>query len=89
MSRFRTRIFVLALLAFVVPSVASAITTQNTTLPQPKNLTQGLVGWWTFDGKDVNWASGRVMDKSGSGNTGYMSGMATKTARWRASWGRG
>lgn len=42
-----------------------------------KGLNTGLVGWWTFDGKDV--VSGRVNDISGNGNNGTLSGISTST----------
>lgn len=41
-------------------------------------LESGLVGWWTFDGKDTPWTSstaGTVIDKSGNGNTGTLTNM--------------
>jgi hypothetical protein len=44
------------------------------------SLLEGLSGWWTFDGKDVDWASGRVADRSGLGNSAYIVGMSTTTA---------
>ncbi len=37
----------------------------------------GLVGWWTFDGKDI--PNGRVNDLSGSGNHATTSGISTST----------
>jgi len=40
-------------------------------------LADGLVGHWTFDGKDM--PSGRVNDVSGNGNHGTVSGIATST----------
>jgi hypothetical protein len=44
-----------------------------------KNVaTSGLVGWWTFDGKDM--PNGRATDSSGNGRTGYgYSGVSTST----------
>jgi len=42
-------------------------------------LTSGLVGYWTFDGKDTNWTgqtTGTVADKSGLGNTGTLTNMS-------------
>ena len=50
-------------------------THQNTTL-NPPNLKQGLVGHWTFDGKDM---IKNVADSSGQGNTGYMVAAATSS----------
>ena len=45
----------------------------------PKDpLKSGLVGWWTFDGKDM--PNGRVNDVSGNGNHGnFMSSFSTST----------
>ncbi len=37
----------------------------------------GLVGWWTFDGKDI--PNGRVNDLSGSGNHGNTANIATSS----------
>jgi hypothetical protein len=42
-------------------------------------LSCGLVGYWTFDGKDTSWTSasaGTTLDKSGSGGTGTLTGMS-------------
>ncbi|MES3030861.1 MAG: LamG domain-containing protein [Patescibacteria group bacterium] len=41
------------------------------------SLTRGLVGHWTFDGKDIT--NGRLNDISGNGNHGYFSSIATST----------
>ena len=43
------------------------------------SLTSGLVGYWTFDGQHTNWATGKVFDMSGKGNTGTMTSMSTST----------
>jgi len=40
-------------------------------------LSCGLVGYWTFDGKDV--VNGVALDKSGNGNTGRLLNIATST----------
>lgn len=37
----------------------------------------GLVGWWTFDGKDIS--NGRINDVSGGNNHGTASGISTST----------
>ena len=45
---------------------------------QGNGLANGLVGLWTFDGKDTLWSSstaGTVTDKSGQGNTGTLTNM--------------
>lgn len=47
----------------------------------PSNfLTSGLVGYWSFDGSKINWASNTVTDSSGNGNTGTMISMSTTTS---------
>lgn len=49
--------------------------------PKPAPATKGnLVGHWTFDGPDVNWTTGTVLDKSGNGNNGSMVGLSTTTS---------
>ncbi|GEM_PF-1427023 len=43
----------------------------------------GLVGYWTFDGKDTVWTSATAattLDKSGNGNTGTLTNMNQGTA---------
>ena len=40
------------------------------------SLTNGLVGWWTFDGKDM--AGNRAFDKSGQGHDGNMGNGPTR-----------
>lgn len=42
----------------------------------PLNLAVGLVGWWTFDGKNL---INNVADTSGQGNTGVLVAAATST----------
>jgi hypothetical protein len=47
------------------------------------NLTSGLVGYWTFDGKDTPWTSssaGTATDRSGNGNTGTLTNMSRSTS---------
>jgi hypothetical protein len=47
------------------------------------SLTSGLVGYWTFDGKDTPWTSATAattLDKSGNGNTGTLTNMAQATS---------
>src|SRR3989338_6588037 len=45
--------------------------------PNMLSLRSGLVGYWTFDGKDM--ANGVALDKSGNFATGTPSGIATST----------
>jgi hypothetical protein len=47
---------------------------------EPAQITSGLVGYWTMNGTDVNWATGKVSDSSGNGNVGYVQNMATTTS---------
>lgn len=52
-----------------------ATTHINTTIETP-TFESGLVGHWTFDGKNMYQ---NVQDVSGSGNTGYLSGFTSTT----------
>ncbi len=48
-----------------------------------QGLASGLVGYWTFDGSDLNWISattGTAADKSVSGNTGTLTNMSRSTS---------
>ncbi|MBI2624578.1 LamG domain-containing protein [Candidatus Parcubacteria bacterium] len=40
----------------------------------------GMVGYWTFDGPDVNFTTNIASDRSGSGNNGAITNMSTSTA---------
>ncbi len=47
------------------------------------SLADGLVGHWTFDGKDTVWTSATAattLDKSGNGNTGTLTSMSRSTS---------
>ncbi len=63
------------------------------TSPVPTDsLASGLVGYWTFDGKDTVWTSataGTTLDKSGGGNTGTLTNMARSTATTPGKLGQG
>lgn len=52
--------------------------TSSVTLTKNTSLADGLIGHWTFDGKDV---TDKVYDHSGNGNDGYFVGSATSTAK--------
>lgn len=52
-------------------------TRQNTSLVGADNLKSGLLGWYTFDGKDM--PSGSVLDRSGNGYNGAATLMSTST----------
>ena len=43
-------------------------------------LSNGLVGYWTFDGGATHWNTGKTDDVSGEGNTGTLVGMSTTTS---------
>ena len=34
------------------------------------DITAALVGYWTFDGPDMNWPTGTAIDRSGQSNNG-------------------
>lgn len=48
--------------------------------PTNTSLTSGLVGLWSFDGKDMNWGTNSALDRSGSGNNGTLVNMSTSTS---------
>jgi len=49
-------------------------TTVGTT--QSSFLTNGLVGYWSFNGIDTNWANSTAVDRSSSGNNGTLTNMS-------------
>ncbi len=71
MKRFLFVIFFVAL--SLIPSAKS----EAATLRTPSTLASGLIGWWTFDGRDM-WG-GVVRDRSASGNNGSLLNIATST----------
>ena len=68
----------ISLISLIAPQAVFAFTI--TTPPNSLTLSSGRVGWWTFDGKNTNWATGITQDISGSGNNGQMIGMSTTTS---------
>src|SRR3989338_722143 len=46
----------------------------------PVLIDRGLVGYWTMNGSDIDWATGVVSDASGNGNTGQLISMSTTTS---------
>ena len=57
-----------------------------------KNLTSGLVGYWTMDGKDTVWTSSTAattLDKSGNNNTGTLTSMTQSIATAAGKIGQG
>lgn len=59
-------------------STATVINTSTNTVGG--SLTSGLVGLWSFDGKDMNWGTSKAFDRSGAGNDLTISGMSTSSA---------
>src|SRR3989338_11551701 len=66
-----------ALLFFFGAANANASTINRP--PNYISLKSGLVGYWTFDGKDLN--TGAALDASGQGNHGALVNMSTSTSR--------
>src|SRR3990167_7317139 len=61
----------------IIVTYKATTATMNTS-PTTLN-TNGLVGYWAFDGKDTVWTSSTAattLDKSGSGNTGTLTNMS-------------
>ncbi len=52
-------------------------------------ITNGLVGYWTFDGRDTSWSANTTADVSGNGNTGTMTNMSTSSAPAPGRFGQG
>ncbi|MDD2657323.1 MAG: LamG domain-containing protein [Candidatus Pacebacteria bacterium] len=48
--------------------------------PTNTSVTNGLVGLWSFDGKDINWGIGTAFDRSGAGNNGSLISMSTTSS---------
>src|SRR3989344_7382305 len=69
---WKLKIGLIALLLFLWSNQASAFT-----ISKPSVNNTGLVGWWTFDGKDIT--RGRANDVSGQGNHGNLVNIATST----------
>lgn len=69
---------------------ASAASYSMKIAPSQKNyMPTGLVGHWTFDGPDVNWATGVVSDVSGQGNNGVAKSMSTSSTPRQGKVGQG
>ena len=73
-------IFSAVFVIVAIPSVRAAVISAP---PYVLNLSNGLVAYWTFDGKDTPWTSSTAattLDKSGNGNTGTLTNMNQSTA---------
>jgi hypothetical protein len=58
-------------------SGAARINASSATLNSGSSLTNGLVGYWTFDAKDIGTS---ILDRSGNGNNGGFVGGSTSSA---------
>ncbi len=72
-------LIVLAIGIHYYNSQTQAVTTINTTITENDDLNNGLIGHWTFDGPDMNWASSTAEVKNsiagnGDGNLSVESG---------------
>ena len=73
----------LAMLALVVLSIVQAhpaLAAIHLGSPNTAALSNGLVGYWTFDGPVTNWNTNTTADLSGQGNTGQMINMSTSSS---------
>jgi hypothetical protein len=52
----------------------------STNASQNTRITDGLVGMWSFNGQDIDWATGKAYDRSGQGNNGTVVGMSTSSS---------
>ncbi|MFZ2886447.1 MAG: LamG domain-containing protein, partial [Minisyncoccia bacterium] len=71
-------------LVTLAKSGAVKFTSSSVELQRGSTLASGLVGHWTFDGKDTTWASettGTTRDMSGNNNTGTMTNMSRDAAQ--------
>lgn len=62
--------------------VFKSIPTKTTVLQKTRLnfLTDGLIGYWSFDGGKTNWATNTTLDSSSGGNTGVMTNMSTTSS---------
>lgn len=58
----------------------AAVSPTLATSTSATGLNYGLMGYWTLDGKDTNWLTGAVTDRTGNGLTGALVGMSTTTS---------
>ncbi len=66
-------------LVFAGAPITTHATTLNTSITT-RVPGSGLVGWWTMDGKDINWAAGTMTDRSGTNNTANFVAISTSTS---------
>lgn len=73
-------ILLVPLLLFFLPTPSAQAAARLQMPPNYLSANSGLVGYWTFDGKDTNWGTNKTNDVSGQGNTGTMTNMSTTTS---------
>jgi hypothetical protein len=74
------RIYNRALSADEVATLYQGSKTRFINSSQNTRITNGLVGFWSFNGADVDWAKGIVYDRSGNNNNGAITNMSTTTS---------
>jgi len=67
-------IFFIGLFAFSPTALAGTIIGVS---PNVMSLSNGLVGYWTFNNQDIR--NGVILDKSGNGNNGNLMNISTST----------
>lgn len=77
-----TRVYNRALSATEIAALyrSTAIVVNASTNTVGGSLTSGLVGLWSFDGKDMNWGTNKALDRGSGGNHGTLTGMSTSTS---------
>lgn len=81
MKKFCLLAFVFLTFAIVQVSLASTNLTVGTLPMLPSfGLARGLTGYWTMDGKDINWSAKTMLDRSGNGHTATMVGFDVSTS---------
>ncbi len=68
------RVYNRALTATEIANLYKTGLSQVNPSAQNKKLTSGLVGLWSFNGADMNWANSMAYDRSGQGNHGTLTG---------------
>jgi hypothetical protein len=75
-----TRAFLAFFAVIVLALPHSAFAVIRIGQPNAVSLSQGLVGYWPFDGSTISWSTNRFNDISGQGNNATSTNMATSTA---------
>ena len=75
--KLKIAFFALILFLLMAKNVDASVINKS---PNYLGSSNGLVGYWTMDGSNVNWKTGLIIDSSGKNNSGIMKNMATSTA---------